>query len=317
MNRARASITLGRPRAIRQVPGGTSIGAVSTMPTSPQDREAGARREREHQLVGAQLEGAGRQGDPQARPRDPHVRGVVAAADRRGEGGVVDPAPGVGEHGQGDQHRRHHAPEHPAPGEVGGEPRRHGRPEQRGEHPGGRHVGEQPRADRLGVDPAGDDVEHHHEQPAAQAGEGPAGEEERQVGGEAAHRRTGREQDLPGDRADHRAGPVGPHAGEHDAEQLGGEHDREGEPVGAHGIEVAGHGGHRRGHRHRLEGDDGDEGQNGQGDLEVGPAERPLDGGGRRVSHQIHPSPGDRVRRAGRGDGHARRARRAARRCGR
>ena len=228
------------------------------------------------QLVGAVLQGAGRDGDAHPGPRGAHVGGVVAAAHGRGEARAVDAALCMQEHRHGDDHRRHDSPEDPPPREVDGEPRRDRRSEQGRKDPGRRHVGEQPWADGLGVDPPGDDVEHDDEQAAAQAGEGAAGEEDAEAGGCAAHGRAAGEECLAGDGADHRAGPVGPHAGEHDAEELGGEHHREGEAVGAHRVEVAGDRGHGRGDRHRLERDDRDEGQDGEGDLEVGAARAAL-----------------------------------------
>ena len=124
MNRARASMTLGSPRAIRHVPAGTSIGAVSTTPDEARQGQPRPRRELEHQLVGAELDGSGGQGDPEPGPRGPDVRGVVAAADGGGEARVVDPPPGVGEDGHRQQHRGHDAPEHPAPRQVRREPGR-------------------------------------------------------------------------------------------------------------------------------------------------------------------------------------------------
>ena len=107
MNSARASITLGSPRAIRQVPRGTSIGANTTTPSDTRHGHGGARRHPQHELVGAELQGAGRQREAQPGPGGLDVGGVVAAAHGGGEGGVVDAAPGVGERGHGEQHRGH------------------------------------------------------------------------------------------------------------------------------------------------------------------------------------------------------------------
>ena len=83
MNRARASMTLGRPRRITQVPDGTSSGAHGDHPDEADGGHDGLQRPRQLQLVGAVLEQPGGHGDAQPRPRGPHVRGVVAARPRR------------------------------------------------------------------------------------------------------------------------------------------------------------------------------------------------------------------------------------------
>ena len=332
-------MTLGNPRAIRQVPPGHEHRRGEHDPHETRQRQARPRRELEHQLVGAELDGSGGQGDPESRPRRLDVRGVVAAADRGGEARVVDPPSGVGERGHRQQHRGHDAPEDPAPRQVRREPGRDGRAEQRREHPGRRHVREQPRPDRLRVDPPGDDVEHDDEQAAAEAGERAPGEEERERRGAAAHGRADGEQELAGDGPDHGAGAVGPDPGEDDPEQLGGQHDGEREAVGPHGVEVAGHRRHGRRDRHRLERDDRHEGEDGDRDLEVRAAEGACLPGHR---HRTPPAPlsslrgysqgragavrpeggvdagaRERLRREASRGVRARRGRRAGRRCGR
>ena len=187
------------------------------------------------------------------------VGGVVAAGLLDALVGGGDLATSGDDGDQGDADGQHHEPEDPAPREGGREPRRDRWAEQRRQHPRGGDDAEDlgPQGFRVGA--ADDDVGRDDDQAGAEAGHAAPEQEQPEAGRRAAQTAADAEEELSGVQARQRSGAVAPDAGEDDAEQLGGEHDGEGQAVGPHRVELAGDVGHGGGDGHALERDDGDE----------------------------------------------------------
>jgi hypothetical protein len=151
----------------------------------------------------------------------------------------------------------------------------HERADDRRDHPARRER----RHDR-GPQPLGVGAAHHHvqrddHQTAAEALHGPAGDEQPHR-----PRRTGQQQ-ARSERGDarrerpERSAPVGPLAGEHHAEERGGEVPREREAVQRDTVQLPCRNRHRGAHRGRLEGDQDDDRDDADAERAKTPPEHP------------------------------------------
>ena len=232
LRKNRLRITEGRPAAIRSVPGGSNRGVTTSSPTTPRTAAPVSQENtRTWSYVPSWSRPCGK-GDQHSGAGRSAVRGAFARV-ALGVPGPRDRAALADDHGQGHQRRRDHHPEDQPPCERRRQPAGERRADQGRQHPGGRHPGEHRRAQPGGVDAADDDVEHDDHQPRTEAGDRTPHEQDGELPGQPADRRAPGEEQLPRHETRHGSGPVGPHAGQHDAEQLPGEHHREREPVAA------------------------------------------------------------------------------------
>ena len=156
-----------------------------------------------------------------------------------------------------DGHERGQAGEHPAPGQLLGDPAGQYRADQSGHDPGAGKRGEHPGPDLVLVDLAHYDVDGGHQQPDRQALHEPGRHQHPHRLGGAADQQTGHEQHQAAQQWPAGAVGIGVNPGDDHAHHAGDQEPGERPAVGGQAVQAAGRGRQRGGDCQRLEGDDG------------------------------------------------------------
>ena len=237
--------TVGRPRAKRSEPAGSSRRRAGKNSASPTAAMHDALRPAQQTALLQQRQTERRD------EREPHP----AATRRAVAEAAAEPGQPRAHEQQRRDHERHDEPEHRTPRHVVGQEACDDRPDDRRQHPRRREQREDLGAQRIGVGAADDDVDRHDADAAAEALQHARTHEHGHRPGRAREQGTEAEQRDARDERPARAGAIAPLPRDHHADEARDHVAVERPRVGAEPVERLRDHGHRRGDADALEGE--------------------------------------------------------------